>query len=137
MSNVNCLVTSDGQVSCVPSARIEALCVADLSRYPFDTQNCTVRIGSWVHSGEEVYLKISTPPVNTDDHLDNGQWEISSVSAYKHAGHYKCCPNNTYPSLNYNFLIKRQSGGHTTTIIIPAIGKYHTYNMFLYFIFGR
>ncbi|KAK4884723.1 hypothetical protein RN001_000994 [Aquatica leii] len=120
-SAVRCLVTSKGLVACVPPNRHDALCMADLTKYPFDQQNCTLRYGSWVHSGEEIDFKTASPPVSTNDYIPNSDWKLITVTIQRNAGHYNCCPDNTYPSLNYKFQIERHSATHAASIIIPSL----------------
>ncbi|XP_063932693.1 neuronal acetylcholine receptor subunit alpha-3-like [Zophobas morio] len=120
IDSVTCIVANTGQVVCVPSTSHSTICTSDLTKFPFDTHNCTVRFGSWVHSGEELDLQISKDALNTDDLIYNGEWDLIDTNVFKHPGIYKCCPNNTYPSINYSFKIQRISGAHTASVILPA-----------------
>lgn len=121
MSDVSCILLNTGYLVCVPTARLEALCIPDLAKFPYDTQNCTIRLGSWIHSGEELNLRFASPAFSLADMDQNGQWDVLAVETQRNSGKYKCCPNNTYPSLEYRFIIKRHAGIHTATIVIPAL----------------
>lgn len=123
VGTVECLVYADGTVVCVPPTRQEALCVADVSKFPFDVQTCTVRYGSWVNNGEEINFTIPKTPVSKEDYEPNGSWDLISINVTKNPGIYSCCPNNTYPSLSYAFTFRRHSGLHTATVFIPALGN--------------
>ncbi|XP_017779115.1 PREDICTED: neuronal acetylcholine receptor subunit alpha-5-like [Nicrophorus vespilloides] len=122
LTAVDCLLLHKGNVICIPPTRHEAICVPNLSKYPFDVQNCTLRFGSWVHSGEEIDFKLTDPPVTTDDFVENPEWKLLKVNASKHSGIFKCCPNNSYPTLNYYFTIERHSGSLICMIVVPALG---------------
>ncbi|KAK9875263.1 hypothetical protein WA026_007653 [Henosepilachna vigintioctopunctata] len=121
IDEITCALQNTGLIVCVPTARHEALCIPDLSKFPYDTQNCTLRFGSWIHSGEELNLRFAKPAFSLEDMQPNGNWELQSVTAHKNAGKYKCCPNNTFPSLEYIFVIKRMAANHASTIIIPSL----------------
>ncbi|KAB0803197.1 hypothetical protein PPYR_00167 [Photinus pyralis] len=121
LSSVDCLVVSTGLVVCVNPSRHDALCMADLTKFPFDKQNCSLRYGSWVHSGEEIDFKIPAIPVSTGDYIPNSEWKLLSVSVQKFPGHYNCCPDNTYPSINYRFSIERHSATQAAAVIIPSL----------------
>lgn len=123
-ASVDCLVLYSGTVVCVPPGRHDGLCMPNLARYPFDKQNCSVRYGSWVHSGEEINFKIPETPVSLGDYVENGDWKLLKVEVVKKEGKFACCPNNTYPSIVYRFIIERHSATHAATIIIPAISKF-------------
>lgn len=116
-----CAVNYQGTVLCVPPLHLDALCVPDLKRYPYDFQKCTVRFGSWVHKGEEINLKIVKPIVDIEDMEPNGEWELVSFEGIKHRGNYTCCPNSTYPSIDVIFEIRRHSSAHAINVVLPLL----------------
>ncbi|XP_050515448.1 acetylcholine receptor subunit alpha-type acr-16-like isoform X1 [Diabrotica virgifera virgifera] len=121
ISTIRCMVNYNGVVLCVPPIHMDVLCVPNLSKYPFDKQDCKLRIGSWMHKGEEIDIVAEKNVVNVDDLIPNGEWEILSHSTVKHKGVYACCPNNTYPSVDINFTIRRLAGSHAASMVIPVI----------------
>lgn len=123
IESTKCTVSNKGMVVCVPSLHIDTLCVPNLSMYPYDWQYCSLRVGSWVHKGEELDLKLLNNVIVQSSMEPNGEWEIDSYTTKKFAGHYKCCPNITYPSIEIKFKIKRLHGAHAASVIIPTIGK--------------
>ncbi|XP_063932851.1 neuronal acetylcholine receptor subunit alpha-2-like [Zophobas morio] len=116
--NSHCTVKIDGEVRCVVSTSYTTVCISDYTNFPYDEHNCTVRFGSWTHTGEELNLEID---VITEDLVPNGEWKLINTSAYKHPGVYECCPNNTYPSVDLSFKIQRLSGSHTASVVFSAI----------------
>ncbi|XP_045461113.1 neuronal acetylcholine receptor subunit alpha-3-like isoform X2 [Harmonia axyridis] len=121
IDEITCILDYKGSVACVPTARHEALCIPDLSKFPYDSQTCSLRFGSWIHTGEELNLLLAKPAFTMEDIQQNGNWELASISAKKSDGKYKCCPNNTFPSLEYTLVIDRISPNHASTVIIPAV----------------
>lgn len=57
-SNMNCLADPSGWIIWVPSAQFSVLCSFDLTHWPFDTQTCELRFGSWSHHGEEIDITL-------------------------------------------------------------------------------
>ncbi|CAG2064845.1 unnamed protein product, partial [Timema podura] len=53
-SEMKCITYSDGTVTCVPSIAFSAKCVSDVRRWPYDVQNCSMRIGSQTYSGQDL-----------------------------------------------------------------------------------
>uniref|UniRef100_A0A6P7GDY5 Neuronal acetylcholine receptor subunit alpha-5-like n=1 Tax=Diabrotica virgifera virgifera TaxID=50390 RepID=A0A6P7GDY5_DIAVI len=92
----------------------------DLSVYNFGAHRCD---GLNKKMGEEIDIVAEKNVVNVDDLIPNGEWEILSHSTVKHKGVYACCPNNTYPSVDINFTIRRLAGSHAASMVIPVIGK--------------
>lgn len=55
-------------------------------------------------------------------YTNNTAWDFKVLNAYKILKKYKCCPNDTYPMIVYEFAITRHHGIMHTTYITPAIG---------------
>lgn len=121
LADTSCAVNFKGSVLCVPPIHIDALCVPDLTKYPYDVQKCTVRFGSWVHKGEDLKLKMLTPTVDLEDMEPNGEWELLSFNTVYHRGNYSCCPNSTYPSIDIIFEIERRSAPHAVNVVLPLL----------------
>ena len=54
---------------CVPPIKQTASCSANLRHWPYDVHTCSLVIGSWMHSGEELNLSIPETPVSTLKYL--------------------------------------------------------------------
>ena len=48
---------SDGTVNWVPRAIITSGCTMDYEYFPFDTQVCVIKVGSWTLDGSKVCAK--------------------------------------------------------------------------------
>lgn len=57
-SNTHCLADPSGQILWVPPAQFSVLCSFDLRHWPFDTQTCSFKFGSWTHHGEEINITL-------------------------------------------------------------------------------
>lgn len=124
ISDSKCTVFNTGAVACVCPSHIDALCVPDLTKFPYDTQNCSLTLGSWSHSGEEINIRpMGLSGVSIEELEPNGEWELSQIQTVKHDGKYDCCPNTTYPSIRISFIINRLHGSHTASVVVPFLGK--------------
>ena len=56
-----------------------------------------------------------------DGFTNNTERDFKIVNGYKVLKKYKCCPNDTYPMIVYEFTISRHYGIMHTTYITPAI----------------
>ncbi|XP_065166676.1 neuronal acetylcholine receptor subunit alpha-9-like [Atheta coriaria] len=120
----HCIVKYTGQISCVSPSNHEILCQPNLKYFPFDTQICTMVIGSWIHEGEEVNIHTPKVPVSLSDYSETGEWKLNTVNITYTSGKYDCCPNSTFPYVEYTFSIERQSGIHVCVAIVPAISMF-------------
>lgn len=58
-----------------------------------------------------------------DGYENNTIWDLKFINAVKEIKTHKCCPNDTFPSIDYNFLLTRYPGRKNITIIVPTIGE--------------
>lgn len=130
----HCVVTSAGIVSCIPPCTHSAKCTPKYDRWPFDTQNCTLHIGTWVNSGEEIDYKIKKTIISDEElSSQNLQWRMLKATYKRNEGNFSES-KQTYPSLTFTFLIERHAAEIAVTILVPAISEYKCFfiRMFQY-----
>lgn len=64
--DTHCLIYPDGTVFWSLPTQFHALCDLDLRLWPFDTQTCHLKIGSWMYLGDQMDLQI----LNVDEVFD-------------------------------------------------------------------
>lgn len=118
----HCVITNTGTVSCIPPCSHSAKCIPKFDRWPFDQQNCTLHIGTWVNSGEEIDYKVLKTIISEDElSSQNLEWRIVKATYKRNAGNYSET-KQTYPSLTFSFLIERHAAKYETLILVPAFG---------------
>lgn len=120
--DADCIVDCSGRVQCVPPSKYAALCKADLTKFPYDIQSCSVWLSSWTQKGEEIDIRLAKRAMITDDY-ESTEWKLLNTSSAKDPGIYKCCPDETYPTIGFLFTIQRNPSFHEAAIVIPIIGK--------------
>ncbi|KYM82835.1 Neuronal acetylcholine receptor subunit alpha-5 [Atta colombica] len=116
-----CLLFNSGSVSCVPAVKFISKCNPDYTYWPYDKHQCRVTFLLWMHTGEEVDLLIDGNGISMSDYTNDTKWDFKFTSSMREATKFKCCPNDTFPRINYNFLLTRHHGKHYLTVIVPAI----------------
>lgn len=121
--DASCVISSNGLVSCIPPCSHDAKCQPNYRRWPFDTQNCSLHIGTWVNSGEEIDFKVLKSVISDND-LDSQsrEWRLYQATFRRNPGNFTES-KSTYPSLTFSFSIERHSGAWAALILGPAIGK--------------
>lgn len=118
----NCVITSSGTVSCIPPCSHAAKCEAKYDRWPFDVQNCTLHIGTWVNSGEEIDYHVLKTIISEEELTSqNMEWRIIKATYKRNPGNFTET-KQTYPSLTYSFLIERHSAEYKISVFVPAFG---------------
>lgn len=85
----NCVIGSSGKVSCIPPCIHTARCSADYSAWPFDTQNCTLHIGTWIHSADQVdFTVLKTHIPEADLQSQDYQWKMIKATYMRNHGNF-------------------------------------------------
>ncbi|CAK6442680.1 unnamed protein product [Pipistrellus nathusii] len=113
------LVKSNGTVTWTPPASYKSSCTMDVTFFPFDRQNCSMKFGSWTYDGTMVDLVLINEHVDRKDFFDNGEWEILNAKGRK--GHRRDGVY-AYPFITYSFVLRRLPLFYTLFLIIPCLG---------------
>ena len=113
------VVRYNGTVTWTQPANYKSSCTIDVTFFPFDLQNCSMKFGSWTYDGSQVDIILEDQDVDRTDFFDNGEWEIMSAMGSKGNRTDSCC---WYPCITYSFVIKRLPLFYTLFLIIPCIG---------------
>lgn len=117
---VNCEVESTGKMSCVLPIEFTAHCKPNYVRWPYDAQNCTLYFGSWMSPGEHIDYDNKTLKAEISEAQPNPTWNLVKATTKRVSKTYSCCPNQTFPTLYFNFKIERHSGVMEVLFLFPA-----------------
>ncbi|XP_078490357.1 neuronal acetylcholine receptor subunit non-alpha-3-like isoform X1 [Ciona intestinalis] len=126
-------VRHDGLVAWQPPASLKSWCYIDVTYFPFDVQNCTMKFASWTYGNNTVQLVPMETKVDVTNLLHNGEWDIVDT----HVEH----TSSSDPSLNmerntietievmfgqngisYCFVMKRLPLFYIVFLITPCLG---------------
>uniref|UniRef100_UPI00359010D8 neuronal acetylcholine receptor subunit alpha-3-like isoform X1 n=2 Tax=Myxine glutinosa TaxID=7769 RepID=UPI00359010D8 len=110
----------DGSVLWMPPAIFKSSCKIDVTYFPFDYQNCTLKFGIWTHDMAQIDLRLVGSKINLEDFLENGEWVIIDVPGYKHEKKYNCC-EEIFQDITYSVYIRRLPLFYTINLIIPCL----------------
>uniref|UniRef100_A0A3B3CME3 Cholinergic receptor nicotinic alpha 6 subunit n=1 Tax=Oryzias melastigma TaxID=30732 RepID=A0A3B3CME3_ORYME len=114
------LLKFDGTITWVPPAIFKSSCPMDITYFPFDYQNCSMKFGSWTYDKAKIDLVLIGSKVNLKDFWESGEWEIIDAPGYKHDIKYNCC-EEIYTDITYSFYIRRLPLFYTINLIIPCL----------------
>uniref|UniRef100_A0A3Q3VY14 Uncharacterized protein n=1 Tax=Mola mola TaxID=94237 RepID=A0A3Q3VY14_MOLML len=121
------LLKYDGTISWLPPAIFKSSCPMDITYFPFDYQNCSMKFGSWTYDKAKIDLVLigskvrgKFNEVNLKDFWESGEWEIIDAPGYKHDIKYNCC-EEIYTDITYSFYIRRLPLFYTINLIIPCL----------------
>ncbi|KAM8879456.1 neuronal acetylcholine receptor subunit alpha-3-like isoform 2-T2 [Spinachia spinachia] len=137
------LLKFDGTITWVPPAIFKSSCPMDITYFPFDYQNCSMKFGSWTYDKAKIDLVLIGSKVNLKDFWESGEWEIIDAPGYKHDIKYNCLLVFYLPSdcgekvtlcisvlLSLTvFLLVITETIPSTSLVIPLIGEYLLFTM--------
>ncbi|XP_062620547.1 acetylcholine receptor subunit beta-type unc-29-like [Saccostrea cucullata] len=89
VTNNKCLIKSEngkslidytGKVTLWWNREVQTGCDVDISRYPFDSQVCPIRIGTWYSEDEKVKLTPKFDNIDFSNYVLSEEWDIVSSS---------------------------------------------------------
>ena len=113
-------IDSTGQHSWLNPVVFKSLCSIDVSFFPFDDQQCTLKFGSWSFDASGIDMR---PYPNSADpntyYIQNGEWELLSLVADRNEQFYQCCKE---PFVDVSIVVKlrRQAINYSLTLIVPC-----------------
>ncbi|XP_066858014.1 gamma-aminobutyric acid receptor subunit rho-3 isoform X4 [Anser cygnoides] len=83
VENVMLRVYPDGNVLFSLRITVSAMCFMDFSRFPLDTQNCSLELESYAYNEDDLmlYWKHGNQSLSTDEHISLSQFFIEEFSA--------------------------------------------------------
>ncbi|XP_062380338.1 neuronal acetylcholine receptor subunit alpha-3-like [Sardina pilchardus] len=114
------LLRYNGEVTWIPPAIFKSSCKIDVTYFPFDYQNCTMKFGSWTYDKAKIDLVLIGTTINLRDFWESGEWVIIDAPGYKHDIKYNCC-EEIYTDITYSLYIRRLPLFYTINMIIPCL----------------
>uniref|UniRef100_A0A8C5RW51 Cholinergic receptor nicotinic alpha 3 subunit n=1 Tax=Laticauda laticaudata TaxID=8630 RepID=A0A8C5RW51_LATLA len=114
------LLNYTGNVTWMPPAIFKSSCKIDVTYFPFDYQNCTMKFGSWTYDKAQIDLVLVSSTMNLRDYWESGEWAIIKAPGHKQDIKYNCC-DAFYPSITYSLYMRRLPLFYTINMIIPCL----------------
>jgi hypothetical protein len=112
---------SNGVVKWYTGAIYRVGCLLDMTYFPFDDQECSLKFGSWSMDGYMMRFTSGRPDIDMDGYAENGEWAI--VKNHVEAETSILDPDNpsSYWSIfSVNMNLKRKSVFYILNIIFPC-----------------
>lgn len=116
------VVSSDGTVLWIPMAIYKSSCSIDITHFPFDTQTCHLKFGSWTYDGTNLDLHFydNLEEVDVTDYVESNEWLLLSNPAKRNVMFYPCC-KEPYLDLTFTLVIKRLGAFYLYILLIPCV----------------
>ena len=118
------LINSDGYIFLLISVTaLQTRCKINVYKFPFDTQNCSIVIGSWQLDTTRIDFSSDDTKINTDDYVQSAVWSLKKIDVKS------SFTNSRYPAdelsqnedIIYNLIIERRPLYYMQTFILCFI----------------
>ncbi|KAK1165662.1 acetylcholine receptor subunit alpha-like [Acipenser oxyrinchus oxyrinchus] len=115
------LLESSGMITWTPPAIFKSYCEIIVTHFPFDLQNCSMKLGTWTYDGTSVVINPESDRPDLSNFMESGEWVMKDYRGWKHWVYYACCPTKPYLDITYHFLMLRLPLYFIVNVIIPCL----------------
>ncbi|XP_039856105.1 acetylcholine receptor subunit alpha [Simochromis diagramma] len=115
------LLEHTGKIIWNPPAIFKSYCEIVVLHFPFDLQNCTMKLGTWTYDGLLVVINPESDRPDLSNFMESGEWVLKDYRGWKHWVYYTCCPDTPYLDITYHFLMLRLPLYFIVNVIIPCM----------------
>ncbi|GCC27219.1 hypothetical protein chiPu_0005644 [Chiloscyllium punctatum] len=115
------LLEYTGKIIWNPPAIFKSYCEIIVTYFPFDQQNCSIKLGIWTFDGTRVAIFPESDRPDLSDFMESGEWVMKDYRGWKHWVYYTCCPNTPYLDITYHFIMQRLPLYFVVNVIIPCL----------------
>ncbi|XP_072039463.1 neuronal acetylcholine receptor subunit alpha-7-like [Amphiura filiformis] len=119
LKDVGVFIYPTGTVEWVTPNVLQTSCVIDARLFPFDTQRCHLRFGSWYYNLKEMNIEALHTFRSSTFFVENGIWELEDVVIQREVINYDNV--GLYPEIVFTVVLKRRTGFYILTLITPCI----------------
>ncbi|KAI8789210.1 neuronal acetylcholine receptor subunit alpha-7 [Biomphalaria glabrata] len=116
----NAMVEPNGNVFWPVPTKLQSSCKVDVTYFPFDSQECSLKFGSWTYDGYQVDITNRTSEVDLSNYIVNGEWELLRVKCVRNVVRYACC-DEPFPDVTFYIKIRRRTLYYMYNVVFPCV----------------
>ncbi|XP_047140447.1 neuronal acetylcholine receptor subunit alpha-10 isoform X1 [Hydra vulgaris] len=114
------IVDNTGYTTWLTPLILSSNCDMNLKYFPFDTQKCPLKFGSWTHNMHRLNIINDRDSAILDKFANHTEWYLVSAKAIRKEEMYICCPE-VYPDVTYTIELRRRSLFYVCNLIFPLV----------------
>ncbi|XP_046847523.1 acetylcholine receptor subunit alpha-type acr-16-like isoform X3 [Xenia sp. Carnegie-2017] len=114
------IVYFNGSIKWLSPSVKKLSCNVDMKFFPYDTQRCYLKIGSWTYDGFALDLKREHLEMDVSKSLSNHEWKLIGTNVERNVRKYVCCVA-PYPDITYILTIKRRESSYWFNFVFPGM----------------
>lgn len=101
-------------------ASFTSTCHIDVRAFPYDTQHCTLKFGSWTFDSGKIFLVKDPGQLIGKQYVNSSEWEIVNTSQTINDEKYHCCPNS-FMDVTFTITMMRKPLYYLFNVIAPCL----------------
>uniref|UniRef100_A0A8R1Y907 Uncharacterized protein n=1 Tax=Onchocerca volvulus TaxID=6282 RepID=A0A8R1Y907_ONCVO len=118
--NSRAMLFYDGIVFWPPPTQLRSTCKTDVTYFPFDSQHCAIKFGSWTYDGFHVDITNRSVNVDLSNYVESGEFDLVKVFQKRRVLKYTCCLE-TYPDVTFYIHIRRKTLYYLYNVVFPCL----------------
>ncbi|CAJ0576020.1 unnamed protein product, partial [Mesorhabditis spiculigera] len=114
------MVVHTGEVFWPPPTQLRSTCKIDVTYFPFDSQHCSLKFGSWTYHGLQVDITNRSANIDLTNYVTSGEFDLVAVYQKRRVVLYTCCPE-PYPDITFYIHIRRKTLYYMYNIVFPCL----------------
>ncbi|VDN82010.1 unnamed protein product [Brugia pahangi] len=110
----------DGTVFWPPPTQLRSTCKTDVTYFPFDSQHCSIKFGSWTYHGLQVDITNRSINVDLSNYVESGEFDLVRVFQKRRVVKYTCCLE-PYPDVTFYIHIRRKTLYYLYNVVFPCL----------------
>lgn len=115
-------VYNDGTVFVAYSDIIVVPCDVDVREFPYDTQTCSIIIGSWAFNSEYITLNRTSVQLISQLFHNNSEWQLLRTEGRWFVEEYDAEDQQFFDLINYKLVITRKPVYYLWNLVVPCMG---------------
>ncbi|XP_078595915.1 neuronal acetylcholine receptor subunit alpha-10-like [Branchiostoma floridae x Branchiostoma japonicum] len=112
-------VTSTGRVTHLQPTIFTSACPVDITRFPFDKQECILDFASWIYTGDKVNMFQVNPEAGRSTFTPNVEWILNGAPMSRKVEIHPCCPH-PFVSIIITLQLERRSFFYMFNMVLPC-----------------
>ncbi|XP_066913379.1 neuronal acetylcholine receptor subunit alpha-3-like [Clytia hemisphaerica] len=116
--NTRAIISYNGFVKWLAPIILKSQCDIDVRYFPFDTQYCPLKFGSWTYNLARLNFFNESSGADLNKYSENSEWSLVSADCIRNEIKYTCCKEK-YPDVTFTIVIARRSLFYLCNLIFP------------------
>ncbi|KAF7262584.1 hypothetical protein EG68_00215 [Paragonimus skrjabini miyazakii] len=128
----NVVVKNTGELNWIPPGMFHSFCTIHVIWFPFDSQSCSLKFGTWSYQGNAVDLKLKCDDIDQDNECDfsnvvdlsaytaHSEWALESATVKRNQDNYGTA-DQTYIDITIHVHMQRRALYYVFNIIVPCM----------------